>query len=213
MSAKPFRKKAQRKKNEIPLPPATDWRTTDRDETLRRVQRAREEKHRISNLDPAHPIFSNFRVSSPSGMIYQTEIRDLVARAFSCTCPDFRTNGLDTCKHVEATLLWLKRRHAGEFRLAEKEGSKRADLVPMKDALGIERNPKTLSPSLRRLFDGAGILEGNSAPALEKLRRNPAVRIGQDGSHSWKPAGGPGSACYCAATTKVAWSRGAILSR
>lgn len=65
-------KKSARKKPaaEIPLPPAHDWRTTDEDEILRRVQRARDEKHAITNLDPRHPVFSTFRVGSPSGMTY-----------------------------------------------------------------------------------------------------------------------------------------------
>lgn len=44
------------------------------------------------------------------------EIRDLKNRACSCTCPDFRINGLGTCKHIEATRIWLKRRHKGEVR-------------------------------------------------------------------------------------------------
>jgi hypothetical protein len=85
-----------------PVPPAADWRTTDQDEIARRVQRAIDEKHTISNLHPEHPVFSTFAVKSPSGMTYQTEIRDLPGRAFSCTCPDFRRNGLGTCKHIEA---------------------------------------------------------------------------------------------------------------
>jgi hypothetical protein len=53
MSAK---KAAKKKAAAIPIP-ATDWRTTDRDEILRRVQRARDEKHAITNLHPEHPIF------------------------------------------------------------------------------------------------------------------------------------------------------------
>ena len=35
------------------LPPPTDWRTTDADELAKRRLRAREERHRITNLDPA----------------------------------------------------------------------------------------------------------------------------------------------------------------
>jgi len=44
--------KKNKKAAEIPLPPAHDWRTTDQDEILRRIQRARDEKHAITNLDP-----------------------------------------------------------------------------------------------------------------------------------------------------------------
>ncbi len=100
------------------LPPPTDWRTTDADELAKRRVRAREERHRITNLDPAHPVFSNFEVRSPSGMTYRAEIRDVASRQFSCSCTDFRINGLGTCKHLEAILLQLARRFRAEFKAA-----------------------------------------------------------------------------------------------
>jgi hypothetical protein len=177
MSAK---KTAKKKPNSVPQPPASDWRTTDQDEIHRRIQRAIDEKHGITNLDPQHPVFSNFRVSSLSGMIYQVEIRDLNERAFSCSCPDFRINGLGTCKHIEATLIWLKRRFKGDFKLAEKSCSKRIDIVPSQSSLRVERNLTKLPPSLRALFDSQGELLANPADALEKLRRSTKVRISQD---------------------------------
>lgn len=176
------KKSAKKKSSSIPLPPAGDWRTTDQDEILRRIQRARDEKHSVSNLHPEHPVFSSFAVKSPSGMTYQVEIRDLKDRSFSCSCPDFRTAGLGTCKHVEATLIWLKRRLKGEYRLAGKSGSPRIDVVPHGDTLRIERNfPKT-PPALRLLFDAEGFLAHTSDldEALEKLRRHPKIRISQD---------------------------------
>jgi hypothetical protein len=173
---------ARKKPTPVPVPRTNDWRTTDQDEIHRRVQRAIDEKHAIKNLDPEHPIFSTFAVKSPSGMTYQVEIRDVPGRAFSCTCPDFRRNGLGTCKHVEATLIGLKRRQKGEFRAAEKTASPRIDLVPAGDLLAIERNHDLLPPSLRALFDKAGLLLGEHDPAevVAKLRRNAKVRISQD---------------------------------
>src|SRR5438093_9126320 len=112
------------------LPPPTDWRTTDADELAKRKLRAREERHRITNLDPMHPVFSNFEVRSPSGMTYRAEIRDVASRQFSCTCADFRINGLGTCKHIEAILLLLARRHRAEFKAAMRGSSPRVDIVP-----------------------------------------------------------------------------------
>ncbi|MFZ9936404.1 MAG: DEAD/DEAH box helicase [Luteolibacter sp.] len=179
MSAK---KAAKRKSAGIPLPAATDWRTTDEVEILRRIQRARDEKHFIRPLEDTHPIFSSFAVKSPSGMTYQVEIRDLAARAFSCTCPDFRRAGLGTCKHVEATLIWLKLRRKAEFRVAEKSASPRIDLVPVGDRLVIERNLNRLSPALRKLFDCAGFLldEHDPGEILPRLLRSKNIRISQD---------------------------------
>ena len=113
----------------IPLPPASDWRSTDEQEVLRRVQRAIDEKPSVRAVDDRHPVFATFAVKSPSGMEYQVEVRDVASRAFSCTCPDFRAAGLGTCKHVEATLIYLKRRRRGDFRLAVNSGSPFVDLV------------------------------------------------------------------------------------
>ncbi len=177
----PAKKAAKKKKpNAIPVPPAGDWRTTDQDEILRRTQRAIDEKHSVTNLHPEHPIFSNFAVKSPSGMTYQAEIRDLKDRSFSCTCPDFRRNGLGTCKHTEATLIHLKRRLKGDFRAAEKSGSDRIDLVPDGDSLRIERNFSKLPVSLRPLFESTGKLFRDDPEVLGKLRRHPKIRISQD---------------------------------
>ena len=178
---KPRKKTARKRKSDaIQLPPAGDWRSTDEIEILRRVQRSREEKHAISNLHPEEPVYSSFAVKSPSGMTYQVEIRDLARRAFACTCPDFRTAGLGTCKHVEATLIWLKRRQKGPFKLAEKSDPPIPSLVPSGEHLRLEGDPKKLTPTLRHLFDDNGVLTADPDEALAKLRRSPKIRVSQE---------------------------------
>jgi hypothetical protein len=92
------------------LPSAHDWRTTDEEEVEPRRIRAHTERFTIRNLDPRHPIFSNFRIGSGSGLDYSVAVRDLRERQFACSCLDFRINGLGTCKHVEAVLLHLEAR-------------------------------------------------------------------------------------------------------
>lgn len=141
------------------LPPPTDWRTTDADELAKRRLRAREEKFRIANLDPIHPVFSNFEVRSQSGMTYAVEIRDVATSQFSCTCMDFRINGLGTCKHAEAVLLYLARRERAEFKAAQRVPSPRVDIVPDAAAgrLRVERNLAKLTPRFRACFDGDGL--------------------------------------------------------
>lgn len=59
------------------VPSAHDWRTTDEEQVERRRIRAHTERFTIRNLDPSHPIFSNFRIGSPSGLDYSVEVRDL----------------------------------------------------------------------------------------------------------------------------------------
>src|SRR5713226_3765880 len=115
---------------EIEVPSLHNWRTTDQDEVNRRRFRAQTEDFQISNTDPRHPIFSNFRVQSGSGLAYSVEIRDVRQRQFACECVDFRINGLGTCKHVEAVLLHLAARFKRLFQAAAKNGTPRLDLVP-----------------------------------------------------------------------------------
>ena len=112
-----------RKTADLKLPSAHDWRTTDTDEINKRRLRARQEPFTISNLDPQHPVFTNFQVKSGSGLTYSVEIRDLQPRQFACDCVDFRINGLGTCKHVEAVLLHLEARFRRLFKAAQEHGS------------------------------------------------------------------------------------------
>src|SRR5260370_20029229 len=115
---------------EIEVPPAHNWRTTDEDEINRRRARAQAEDFRVSNSDPRHPIFSNFRVQSGSGLTYSVEIRDVRQRQFACDCVDFRINGLGTCKHVEAVLMHLEGRFKRLYQSATKNETHRLDVVP-----------------------------------------------------------------------------------
>lgn len=140
----PKMKPAHKNSRNPDLPHATDWRTTDAQEIAKRRLRAHEEKFHIRNTDARHPIFSNFAVRSASGMTYQTEIRDVASRQFSCTCTDFRINGLGVCKHVEAVLLQLEQRQRTTFKEALRGASPRVDIVPAEDALRVERGLKSL---------------------------------------------------------------------
>ena len=114
-SAATARAKTQDK---IQVPQPHNWRTTDEDEVNRRRLRAESESFRIVNDDPSHPIFSTFRVGSGSGLHYSVEIRSLRHRKFACSCVDFQINGLGTCKHIEAVLLYLTARHRSLFKKA-----------------------------------------------------------------------------------------------
>src|SRR5208282_1734086 len=170
----------KRQAYDIKVPPAHDWRTTDQDEINKRRLRARTEALHVTNTDAAHPIFSDFRVKSPSGMTYAVEIRDVAQRQFACECPDFRSNGLGTCKHVEVVLLHLETRHRRLFQQSVRDGSQRVDVVP--DAgcgtLRVERGLDRLPPRLRQLFDDTGLLRyGAPNDALELLRQDRATGV------------------------------------
>jgi len=176
------------KKAAVVLPAANDWRTTDHDEVERRKQRAREESFAISNVDARHPVFSNFRVRSNSGLTYLVEIRCVRTRQFSCDCVDFRINGLGTCKHAEAVLLQVQRRFRRPFAEAAQGDSDRIDVVPdaAGDTLRIAHANGHMGGELLEWFTDEGTLRNGSpeaaVAALEELQRAdwPQIRISQE---------------------------------
>jgi hypothetical protein len=174
------------------IPSPHDWRTTDQDEINRRRARARDEKFTILNLDPQHPVFSNFRVASRSGLTYSVEIRDVRQRQFACECVDFRINGLGTCKHVEAVLLLLERRFKQLFRSAAANGTTRRDIVPdmTLGTLRLIGSNGGMPKLFHRWFDAGGVLRnGSPEAALDELQALPSsqrrnLRISQE-VQSW----------------------------
>ncbi|HSW08921.1 DEAD/DEAH box helicase [Aquabacterium sp.] len=94
---------------------ADDWQRT-----LRR-QFGREQGFELRNLGDAalSPVFSEFRVSNrDSGGHYRVTIRGSQPGDNLCTCLDFATNDLGTCKHIEFTLARLSARRGGKAALA-----------------------------------------------------------------------------------------------
>src|SRR2546427_5325414 len=108
-------------------PRPVGWRTTDADEIALRRERAASELIHVESLEPSEPVFATFAVRSPSGACYEVEGRSLSERENSCSCPDFHTNGLATCKHVEAVITRLRRTAAGRSALARAERSPRVE--------------------------------------------------------------------------------------
>ena len=174
------------------LPSVHNWRTSDEDEIARRRHRARMESLRVRNLDPRFPIFSNFAVKSGSGLTYTVEIRSVSRRRFSCNCVDFRINALGTCKHVEATLLYLEARHSRLFRQAQRNGAGRVDIVPdlVADALRIEGLNGKPPAALGKLIGEDGVIrtaDPEEALALLQGTGIPSLRISQEVA-SWLEA-------------------------
>lgn len=75
-----------------------------------REERARTEKMDVRSNDPAQP-WTDYTVTSKlSGKTYRVSLRGLAAGQSYCSCPDFRTNTLGTCKHVMQVIKKVKRR-------------------------------------------------------------------------------------------------------
>ena len=84
-----------------------------------RRQFGREQDVRAEELGD-EPVFSEFEVTNPQSPDAPTASRIRGARPGDnfCTCPDFATNTLGTCKHIEFTLAQLERKRGGARRLA-----------------------------------------------------------------------------------------------
>jgi len=72
-----------------------------------RRKRAAEEGLTVQNLG-RNRIFSDYLVSNPrTGGRYKVSVRGFDLGENTCECPDFKTNTLGTCKHIEAVLAAL----------------------------------------------------------------------------------------------------------
>ena len=75
-----------------------------------RAERARIEKMKVQSADPSRP-WTDYTVSNKlSGKSYRVALRGIEPGVSYCSCPDFRTNTLGTCKHVLHVLKKVKRR-------------------------------------------------------------------------------------------------------
>jgi hypothetical protein len=92
--------------------PTADWQRA-----LRR-QFGREQAFGLINLG-AEPFFSDFSVSNPeSKTAYRVAIRGLSPGDNYCACPDYATNELGTCKHIEFTLAQLENKRGAKAAFA-----------------------------------------------------------------------------------------------
>src|SRR5438477_521401 len=75
-----------------------------------RRERARTERMIVKSAEPEQP-WTDYAVSNTiSGKTYRVAVRGRELGDSYCSCPDFRTNTLGTCKHILHVLAKLKRR-------------------------------------------------------------------------------------------------------
>src|SRR4051812_44920547 len=83
-----------------------------------RRQFGREQAFGLENLG-SEPFFSEFRVSNPvSKSSYRVAIRGLGPGGNFCSCPDYATSELGTCKHLEFTLAKLQKKPGAKAAFA-----------------------------------------------------------------------------------------------
>ncbi|MGH6779695.1 MAG: DEAD/DEAH box helicase [Bradyrhizobium sp.] len=83
-----------------------------------RRQFGRDQAFGLENLT-SEPFFSEFRVSNPaSKSSYRVAIRGRGPGGNFCSCPDYATSELGTCKHIEFTLVRLEKKRGARAAFA-----------------------------------------------------------------------------------------------
>ena len=80
-----------------------------------REERALKEKFRLQSTDPKKPWTDYSITSAASGKTYRVALRSTQRGVSYCSCPDFRTNTLGTCKHI----IYALRRTVAKFSAKE----------------------------------------------------------------------------------------------
>ncbi len=95
-------------KTKVPYYRKPDDMTLEEWQIALRRQFAYKQQFTVRNVGH-HPVFSDFMVYNPLSVNkYKVAIRDYEFGMNFCSCPDFKKNGLGTCKHIEYVLKQLK---------------------------------------------------------------------------------------------------------
>jgi superfamily II DNA or RNA helicase len=130
-----------------------------------RRRRAAAEPLRIQNLG-RNRVFSDYQVTNPrTGGHYRVSIRGFDVGDNACTCPDFRTNTLQTCKHVEAVLAALRDETPPQLRRRKAAVTRPEVYLQYGEQLrpGLHLPPRpsdALATLADRFFDPRGLWKG-----------------------------------------------------
>jgi hypothetical protein len=147
---------------------------TIQDQIERRRKRAAEDIAAIENKGQ-HIAYSTFNVTSQSEQTYRVQIRSLTELLNSCTCADYQTNLLGTCKHIEAVLLHLRENLGDTWDKVAAENPPvsqiflhHAQETTVRITLPLPES-RGLHPVLSRYFDAEGVLTGSVTKTLPAL--------------------------------------------
>jgi len=169
-----------RKPEEISI---DEWQTG-----LRR-QFAPDQKFKFKNTGD-HPVYSDFEVYNPeTEKRYKVSIRDNVKSYNFCSCPDFKINGLGTCKHIEYLLHYFSRYKRYRKYLGKPHVPKYSSLSIFygnERKVWLKKAVNSVSlPGEDSLFDNEGFLINEKLPELPSfidlaLKNEPGFRVYPD---------------------------------
>jgi hypothetical protein len=147
-------------------------------QTQLRRQFGREQKFTFKNVGE-NLAFSDFLVTNPaSRRTYRVTIRGTATGDNACTCPNFATNTLGTCKHIEFTLAKLER---SKKTTPELKAGYRPPHGEVTLRYGSQRQvcfcpPAEENPALvkvaAKFFDASGILKPDAAARFDDFLTN-----------------------------------------
>ena len=124
------------------------------------------------------PFFSEFRVANPqSKASYRVTIRGLNAGDNYCSCPDYATNELGTCKHIEFVLARLEKKRGAKAAFARGWRPAFSEIYLRNDGARAvyfragSDCPSAVSKAASRLFDASrgGVLPADRFGDLERF--------------------------------------------
>ncbi|MBI2685165.1 MAG: DEAD/DEAH box helicase [Acidobacteria bacterium] len=123
---------------------------------------------------PRNAPYGDYRVQSTSGKIYRVAMRGPALFENYCSCPDFAVNTLGTCKHIEALLARLRKRHGKALANKAYNRSRASISLLYGESINVRlRLPSDPSPALRKLageyFDPAGLLRPEAFRNFHKV--------------------------------------------
>lgn len=164
------------KPKKVPYYRKPDHLSVEEWQTALRHQFALDQKFTIKNLG-THPVFSDFEVHNPqSGKTYKVSIRDNETSFNFCSCPDFKVNGLGTCKHIENLLHKLSQSKRNQRYLEATQKQKYSSLsihYGMEQRVFLKKISKEPYSSVEQnIFDEDGFLIAGRIPELKAYINN-----------------------------------------
>jgi len=143
-----------------PPDPSEPIENLTEEELLRRAladrqQRAQTEKMTLRSTDPETPWTDYTITSEQSGKTYRLSLRGFEPGESYCSCPDFRTNHLGTCKHILHALEKVRKRFPNK-QLGEPYRRRNLSLrLDYGEQLGLRFNlPESLDEEARKILGG-----------------------------------------------------------
>ncbi|HEU4537827.1 MAG TPA: SNF2-related protein, partial [Polyangiaceae bacterium] len=140
-------------------------------ERAMRAHRARVEAFEVEALEGR--VDGAYRVRGESGVAYHVDVVDGGGQNDTCTCPDFLTNDLGTCKHVEAAHRAVTGRRAWRALYARLPAEPALPTVGVRFVEAGRPAPVLLGPFSPRALARAGLAldgSGRVAPVAGVLR-------------------------------------------